>query len=506
MKKTLLLITVCGLILTAFGEIPFVWKSQYAGNTLDIQVTVKKDHYFYRSTLVFDVENARKKVLYPVTFPKGEIIADDIFGNVEVYPAGTWTWRFKSDGPIVKASVNFQGCRKSAPGSPGMCFMPETVELLPGNTPLDHLEQKEALLPISLDGFVFERKLTGLHDAPAFSAWLDGRSAVSENAGPLAQAGFWVLAGLALLGGLGLNLTPCVLPMLPITLAIIGAGSSSGRRGLLRGTLYGAGMAAAYGILGLAVVLAGARFGELQSSMYFNLGAAVIFVLLGLAMLGVFNLDFSAASAKLRPQQLAVGKEITAFLMGGVSALLAGACVAPVAVSVLLLASARYQSDGAAALLLPFLLGVGMALPWPLAGAGLAVLPRPGKFMLTVKYIFAALIFAVALWYAHTAWQLRPGVWDAGKEMRQLDTALALAAEKKQNVIIDFQASWCKNCHAMEKILRQQEIDRKLQKFTLIRFRAENLSDPRISALLKKWNIPGLPAFVMLKYAAAPGK
>ena len=485
-------------LLPGAQELPFVWQGQAAGNTFTVTVRIAPGHYFYRSTLILDIQGADGKVLYPASFPPGEIIADDIFGKVEVYPAGTWSWVFQSDGPIVKASVNYQGCRKATAEEPGMCFMSESVNLLSSATPAEKILTRAALLPEQLDNFRFERKLTGLHDKSSFLSWLDGKEQTYSDSAPSAGMGFWAIALLALLGGLGLNLTPCVLPMLPITLAIIGAGSSSGKRGFIRGALYGGGMAAAYGVLGLAVILAGARFGALQSSMYFNFALALIFILLGLAMLGVFNLDFSGATARVRPGSFSGSKEITAFIMGGVSALLAGACIAPVVVSVLLFASARYHSDGAAALLLPFLLGIGMALPWPFAGAGLAVLPKPGKFMLSIKYVFAGLIFCAALWYAWTGWQLRPGVWDAEKEIRLLDTALAEAAARKQQVIIDFKASWCKNCYAMEKILALPEVAVKLRPFKLIPFRAENLSDPRISALLEKWQIPGLPAFVML--------
>ena len=497
MKKIFFLSFFLSVFLLSAQELPFIWKSRAEGNKLYVTVDVAENHYFYRSTLVMDVQDASKKLVYPAVIPNGKVVADDIFGQVEVYPAGHWQWVFESDGPIVKCSVNFQGCRKGTAGNPGMCFMPETVDLLPDRSPVAKIEEKIALLAPALDGFRFERKLTGLHDAPSFLAWLDGKEKLSSHT-VSTDMGFWALALLAIIGGLGLNLTPCVLPMLPITLAIIGAGNSSGRRGLLRGTLYGAGMALAYGILGLAVILAGARFGELQGAMLFNAVIAVIFFLLGLAALGVFNLDFSGATAKIRPAQLFAGKELTAFVMGSVSALLAGACIAPVVVSVLLFASARYQSDGVSALFLPFLLGIGMALPWPFAGAGLAVLPRPGKFMVKIKYLFAAMIFCAALWYGYTAWQLRPGVWTAEKEMLKLDNALAEAAQKKKTVIIDFQASWCKNCHAMEKVLEQPEVSEKLKNFQLVRFRAENLASPQIAALLEKWDIPGLPAFVML--------
>src|SRR5205823_325287 len=116
-----------------------------------------------------------------------------------------------------------------------------------------------------------------------------------EGRGPLA-----VLL-IVFLGGLALNLTPCVLPMIPINLAIIGAGTKSGSRGrgFLLGGVYGAAMAAVYGILGVIVILTAGSFGTLNASPWFNTGIAALFVVLGLAMFDVFTIDFSRFSSTL---------------------------------------------------------------------------------------------------------------------------------------------------------------------------------------------------------------
>ena len=98
-------------------------------------------------------------------------------------------------------------------------------------------------------------------------------SIADEGRGPLA------ILLLVFLGGLALNLTPCVLPMIPINLAISGAGSAASSRlaGFKNGAIYGAGMALAYGLLGLGVVLTGAKFGTINSSVWFNVVIAVVF-------------------------------------------------------------------------------------------------------------------------------------------------------------------------------------------------------------------------------------
>ena len=92
--------------------------------------------------------------------------------------------------------------------------------------------------------------------------------------------------------------------------------------------------------------------------------------------------------------------------MGAVAALLAGACVAPVVIQVVLFSSNLYAKGNAVALALPFLLGVGMAMPWPIAGAGLAALPKPGAWMVRVKQVFGVVILATALYYGYEAYGL----------------------------------------------------------------------------------------------------
>ena len=161
-----------------------------------------------------------------------------------------------------------------------------------------------------------------------------------EGRGPLA------ILVIVFLGGLALNLTPCVLPMIPINLAIIGAGARAGnkRRGFALGATYGAAMAIAYGVLGLVVILTAGSFGTINASPWFNVAIAVLFVFLGLAMFDVVTLDFSRFSSGIQFKSESRGSLPLAFGMGAVAAILAGACVAPVVVQVVLFASNLYAT------------------------------------------------------------------------------------------------------------------------------------------------------------------
>ena len=195
-----------------------------------------------------------------------------------------------------------------------------------------------------------------------------------EGRGPLA------ILALVFLGGLALNLTPCVLPMIPVNLAIIGAGAQRSKRsrGFLLGAVYGGAMALVYGVLGVIVILTAGTFGTINASPWFNLGIAALFVVLGLAMFDVIMVDFTRFRSGLRLGDTGRGTLWLAFTMGAIAALLAGACVAPVVIQVVVFASNLHASGTSIALALPFVLGLGMGLPWPIAGAGLASLPKPG--------------------------------------------------------------------------------------------------------------------------------
>ncbi len=357
----------------------------------------------------------------------------------------------------------------------------------------------------------------GYMNTSDFLAFIDNAETGKKEAGLFANRGPLVILALVILGGLALNLTPCVLPLVPINLAIIGAGAKAGSRGrgFALGGAYGLAMAIVYGALGLAVILTSSAFGAINSTLWFNAGIAALFVILGLAMFDVIAIDFSRFQSKFHGLDGAKkGSFALAFGMGGISALLAGACVAPVVIQVIVYSGDQYAKGNALALGLPFFLGLGMALPWPFAGAGLSFLPKPGAWMVRIKQVMGVFILAFAAYYAYLAYeifdnrrvdpddvenavaaQLAEGGWTPS-----LAGGLQQALKEDKPVLVDMWASWCKSCLAMDKTtLKDPAVVAKLESYVKIKFQAEDLDASPAKEILERFDGYGLPHYAILR-------
>ena len=375
----------------------------------------------------------------------------------------------------------------------------------------------------------------GYMDAPKFLEFLTKKTGTAdakepaksqaenteEPANVLANASVAMAFLLVLLGGLAMNLTPCVLPLVPVSLVLVG-------RGWARGAAYGLGMALSYGALGLAAAFGGLMFGTIQSSPWFNLAVAVVFLVLGLAASGVFFIDFS----KFRPRPktggnaAAQGGLVGPFLLGAGTAVLAGACVAPFLIATLVQTATWFGEGRTWAVVLPFVFGAGMGLPWPFAAAGMKVLPKPGAWMPWVNRVFAVMMFGMAFWYGWSAWKS----WQASSPAASSPTAQAeegrfeatptaqaeegrfeaTPATWKQTfdaakatgkpVFVDVWATWCKNCLAMEKTtFKNDDVRKALEHYAVIRLQAEKPNELMELPEFKDLNIMGLPAFVVFE-------
>lgn len=421
--------------------------------------------------------------------------------------------------PPLSLGVTYQGCTGT------MCFLPKTenfsLDFAATSAAPTSVGAASAVGPLAdwetlADRFVVSRKVVGYQGAPEFRDWLRGQEhggieAFLDRA--LERWGLLAVALLLLPLGALLNLTPCVLPMVPITLGILGASAGAVKekgkgRGFALGLLYGAGMALVYGALGLVVVLTGSRFGAVNSSPWFNFAVAAVFVALALAMFDVWALDFTG----LRKVKIDNRNSpfVGAFLLGGLTALLAGACVAPVLVWVLLLAADLYVKGDALGMLLPFFLGAGMGLPWPFVAAGVSRLPRPGAWMTRVKQAFGVLILLAAVYYGWLGYRLlRPAPAPGGAPTvagaalpgwhDNLAAAFRAAEASGRPLFVDFGGVACKACDAMKATtLRDPQVMAELEKMEKVEFMADG-TDPFTAAVVKRYGVVGLPTYVILE-------
>ena len=405
-------------------------------------------------------------------------VPSEDYGAVTKVP---FTLRYLVSAETRKIKVSYQGCEAD------ICHMPETrefdLETLQSSSPAVRKEKVE-------DGIL---KASGFMEADEFMQWASGNGAQEDNLLRRAFDRFGLLFVLLLLLPLGflLNLTPCVLPMMPINLALIGAGKDVARgERLMRGLLYGCGMAAAYGTLGIVTVLTGARFGALSASPWFNGVMCLVFIALGLAMFGLFELDFSRYRGFGK-----IGGLAGVFMAGVFSAILSGACVAPVLIWALLLAATLYSEGNVFALLIPYMLGIGMALPWPIVAAGLARMPKPGAWMMNVRRGFAVLILAFACYCGVLAWRsARPSTFHGGPA--NYDEAITQANAMGKKLFIKFRGRVCRACDRMEQSTFQDDrVKRLLDEWVCIEVDADA---PENKPLLEKYDIKGVPSFVLI--------
>ena len=370
---------------------------------------------------------------------------------------------------------------------------------LVGDAPEDFLA---SLAPSASVPAQASRMLLGTRGVDEFLAFLSPDAATGDEEGGALATFTWLSLVVVLLGGLAMNLTPCVLPMIPVNLIVIGKSPA-------RGAVYGLGMALAYGVLGVLAAVGGMAFGTIQSNPWFNAFVALVFVALGASLFGFFSIDFSRfRPGVVKPDASRAGLAVP-FFLGALSAVLAGACVAPILVSVLVLTARLYAEGNAVALALPFVLGLGMALPWPFLGAGMKVLPRPGAWMKHVNRVFAVIVLLFAAYYGYLAWK----GWTRGASAAPksdgipgaveatpgtFEDVFAEAEEKGRPILVDCWATWCKNCFAMDRTtLADRRVREALAGYTVIRLQADDMKG--FKGLKPFKDVQGLPAYVIFE-------
>jgi thiol:disulfide interchange protein DsbD len=349
--------------------------------TIEARWDIQPDYYLYRHKVAFHAEGAK---LGEPALPKGKEKDDEFFGKIEAY-RGQLVIRIpviEGSGSIVLKAES-QGCWDE-----GICYPPMTQEAKVNMVTLAAMSSSE---PVS----------SAVLPAPTSEV----TSSDGDESGRIAQllkgSGFWVAIASFFGFGLLLALTPCVFPMIPILSGIIvnHGHAVTHTRAFILSLAYVLGMAITYAAVGVAAGFSGTLLSAALQNVWVLGAFALVFVVLSFSMFGFYELQLpTAVQSKLSDTANHQGGSLPAIaLMGALSALIVGPCVAaPLAGALLYIAQTKDAVLGGVAL---FAMALGMGLPLLAVGVfSRSLLPKAGPWMEAVKKFFGVVLLGTALW------------------------------------------------------------------------------------------------------------
>lgn len=361
----------------------FAFDFSQKNDQLMLSWQVKPGYYLYRQQIKISVQGA---TLAQWELPAGKPHEDEFYGKTEIYPDSlTLPFTLEQAGDGAQMTVTYQGCAAA-----GFCYPPETRSV-PLNAVAAHSSAPAPAPPA------------------AVSAAPDNRS---DNALPFSP--LW-----ALLIGIGVAFTPCVLPMYPLISGIILGGNRQYRLGRLfaLAMVYVQGMALTYTVMGIVVAAAGLRFQAALQAPAVLIVLSALFIVLALSMFGLFSLQLPSSlqtRLTLWSNRQQGGSLPGVFLMGALAGLICSPCTtAPLSAILLYIAQSGNMLAGGGTL---YLYALGMGLPLiAITLFGNRLLPKSGPWMQTVKEGFGFVILALPVFLLERvigdAWGLR--LWSA---------------------------------------------------------------------------------------------
>ena len=508
------------------------------GKTAAVTYEIADGYYMYREQFAFRAKGA---TLGKPDIPPGKVKFDETFQkDVETYRKSvTITIPVEAAG-MFTLTASSQGCADK-----GLCYAPQeaSTRLAGGggstsamSTPNSIIAQDNAPAPVP-----------------------EGAIATVLGNGKLLT----IIPAFLLLG-LGLAFTPCVLPMVPILSSIIvGEGAQAKRsRGLILSIAYSLGMAIVYTALGVAAGLAGEGLAAALQTPWVLGAFGLLIAVMALSMFNVYQLQVPAAlqtrlaSASGRQSP---GKLAGVFVMGAISALIVGPCVAaPLAGALVYISQTKDVFTGGTAL---FSMAIGMSIPLLLVGVSAgAFLPRAGAWMESVKKFFGVLMLGMAIWMISPVIPaaLQMALWAAlltgygaflliggkrhwaamalgaafgvlglmqlvgvasggrdalaplahltgtaeqGLHFKRIKTVAeleaALAANSGKTAMLDFYADWCVSCKEMEKLTFVDPRVKAALSNTLLLQVDVTANDAHDKAMLKRFGLFGPPGIIL---------
>ena len=501
----------------------FVFDFQQNQHALNLSWQVKDGYYLYRKQISITPSQAETA---EVKLPPGVWHEDEFYGKSEIYrQLLTIPVTVKQAAAGATLTVTYQGCADA-----GFCYPPETKTV-----PLREVAASAETPPTTSSATV----------------------SPEEQPQPTTQLPFSALW--ALLIGIGVAFTPCVLPMYPLISGIVLGGKQrlSTGRALLLTFIYVQGMALTYTALGLVVAAAGLQFQAALQHPYVLVGLAIAFTLLALSMFGLFTLQLPSSlqtRLTLMSNRQQGGSPGSVFTMGAIAGLICSPCTtAPLSAILLYIAQSGNMWLGGGTL---YLYALGMGLPLMLITVfGNRLLPKSGPWMEHVKTAFGFVILAlpvflleriigdewgIRLWsllgVAFFSWAFitslqakRPWMrlvqiallaaalvsvrplqdWAYGTPHAQTQAHLnfkpiatvdalnqALAEAKGKPVMLDLYADWCVACKEFEKYTFSDPLVQQALSNTVLLQADVTANNAQDVALLKHLQVLGLPTIL----------
>lgn len=352
-------------------------------NTLQAHFKITPGYYLYRNKVSFTIEGDAASIT-SINLPKGELKQDPNFGETEVYhhPFQAEIALQPKTASHITLNASYQGCSEQ-----GLCY-----------------PSQDKVLQIDLSDL---KPQSGSENQPAANIELqtDNTTPQTENS-KIAQlfkhGSFWLIISFFFGAGLLLALTPCVFPMIPILSGIIvGRGHKITKmHAFVLSLAYVLGMAITYAAAGVAAGLSGELISNALQTPWVLGSFAAVFVLLSFSMFGFYELQLpNSWQSRLSDtsNRLHGGHLSGVFVMGALSAVIMGPCVAaPLAGALLYIGQTHDAVLGGVAL---FTLALGMGAPLLLIGTSAGVLlPKAGAWMDGVKKFFGVILLGLAIW------------------------------------------------------------------------------------------------------------
>jgi len=390
----------------------------------------------------------------------------------------------------LEGNLRYQACNDRVCLAPVSIPLTIATEIIPSTQP----RHKVSGQPIHPEIFGATATTTATSSTPA----------TQENsiAHMMRERGLLTTLVFLFVSGLLLNLTPCVYPMIAITVSYFGGKGEKKSATAFAGALaYFFGIVITYSALGLAAALTGGLFGALLQSPAVLAAIGLLLVAMALSMFGLFELQPPQFLMQRASNLSSKAGYLGLFFLGATVGVIAAPCLAPIVVVVL--AFAGSSGNPWIGWWLFFALGAGLGLPYIVLGTFsslLTRLPKSGMWMVWVKRVFGVALIAVALWITNPLWLRAPPTKNGGIAWQPYSpAALQQAATDKRPVLIDFYADWCIPCKEMDKkTYSNQQVIEKSRQFLMLKADLTRTGSPEVEQLTKSFQIFGVPTTVFV--------